>query len=77
MYHLVKPEFGHPSVFYPADAEGIENDQLQALFDVTSPLLDASNIAAENGTISADSRGIVINCQFTMLLSAITQAMGN
>ena len=75
LYHLVKPEYGHPTVFYPADDSKIENESLKTLFAVTSPLLGAAQIAEENSQISVDSRGIVIKGKFTMLLEAINQAM--
>jgi hypothetical protein len=75
LYHLVKPELAHANVFFPTDSDGIDGEGLKALFDISSPLQGASQIAVENDTISPDARGIVINSKFTMLLQAISQAM--
>jgi hypothetical protein len=74
LYHVVKPEYGHPAGYYPADDSRIENDNLKAVFEVTSPLLGAARMVEEDSLISADSRGMVINGPFTKLLTTIQPA---
>lgn len=75
LYHLVATEAAHKSSAYPASAADIDEPTLQKLWDITSPLLDRARLASEKPAVMADSRGIVINGKFDLLLDGVKAAL--
>jgi len=75
LYHLVLTEFPHCSLAYPAEPDRIDGAELRKLWELSSPLLANRQLAARRPTLSAQSRGIVINGKFDLLLDGIEVAM--
>ena len=71
LYHLVVTESPHKSLAYPAAADEIEDPALRAIWELSSPLLGRERLAAEKPTIKPDSRGMVINAKFDLLLEEV------
>ena len=75
LYHLVVTETPHRSLAYPATPEKIADPHLQKVWEWTSPLLGSDRLAAEKPAVVADSRGMVINGRFDLLLDGILSRM--
>ena len=71
LYHLVATETPHKSLAYPDGAETIEDSALQALWEISSPLLGRHRLAAEKPAVKPDSRGFVVNGKFDLLLDEV------
>ncbi len=77
LYHQIVTESPFASISYPADDEKLEADPLRAAFEVSSPLLCVDEFAAEQPHfVSAESRGVVINGKFDLLLEGINKKLG-
>lgn len=78
LYHLAATEQPHASSSYPADAEAIESDSLKAAFEASSTLLGREQLAVDKPSIvSAESRGVVINGKFDLLLDGISAQLSD
>ena len=75
LYHLVLSESPHPSLAYPAEPTKIQDAGLVKLWELTSPLLGSRTLAARKTAILPESRGIVINGKFDLLLDGIEEAL--
>ncbi|MFH1919480.1 MAG: vWA domain-containing protein [Planctomycetota bacterium] len=76
LYHWVLTESPHASVAYPSDPTLIQRPELVKLWELTSPLLGAKTLAAQKPTVCEQSRGMVINGKFDLLLEGIEEAAG-
>lgn len=74
LYHLVATEGPHKSLAYPANDEDFDEPPLKKLWQASSLLLDRERLAAEKRPVTADSRGMVVNGKFDLLLEAVKQA---
>lgn len=77
VYHFVATEAPHPSVVYPGNADVLQTDELRACWESTSPLLGRERLSANRRDVTAESRGIVVNAQFDLLLDEITNALSS
>jgi hypothetical protein len=75
LYHLVVTEESHPAARYPATPDTLETHQLQDLWRVSSPLLCVEQLAEDKPEFNAESRGLVVNGKFNLLLDAIKRAL--
>ncbi|HUY34932.1 MAG TPA: hypothetical protein VMV69_19450 [Pirellulales bacterium] len=76
LYHLLSTETPHKSLAYPAGDDQIDGAAFKALWSATSPLLARQRLAAERPTVvTPDSRGMVINGKFDLLLEGIKDAL--
>jgi len=75
LYHLVSTESPHPSVAYPAEPTKIREPALVRLWELTSPLLGGQLLARRKPVLTPESRGIVINGRFDLLLDGIQEAL--
>jgi hypothetical protein len=75
LYHLVVTESPHKSLAYPDSPDGIQDPGLQALWRETSPLLGRQRLCAAKPTVKEQSRGMVINGKFDLLLDEVDAAM--
>lgn len=75
LYHLVVTESPHRSLAYPGRPEEIEDPILLKLWELSSPLLGSRRLAAEKPAVAAESRGIVINGRFDLLLDGVLDCM--
>lgn len=75
MYHLVATESPHPSVVFPATAEALSTDSLQALWNNASELLFNAELAAEKPAIKPGARGLVVNGKFFVVMDPFKRAM--
>jgi len=73
--HLVLTESPHPSVAYPAEPTKIQEPALVRLWELTSPLPGGQALATRRPAVTPDSRGIVINGRFDLLLEGIQEAL--
>jgi len=71
LYHLVVTDAPHRSLAYPGQPTGIEDPGLACLWQSSSPLAGAEWLAVDRRTVATDSRGIVINGKFDLLLDGI------
>ena len=76
LYHCVLTESPHASVAYPAEPSAIQRPELVRLWESTSPLLGSPTLAARKATVTEQSRGLVINGRFDLLLDGIEAAAG-
>lgn len=76
LYHLIVTEEPHKSLAYPANADEIEGPTLKKLWEATSLLLGREQLAADKPAITADSRGMVVNGKFDLLLEGVKQVVG-
>lgn len=76
LYHLIVTEEPHKSLAYPANADEIQEPMLKKLWGVTSLLLGRERLAADKPAITAESRGMVINGKFDLLLEGVKQVVG-
>jgi hypothetical protein len=75
LYHLVITEEPHKSLAYPVNDEEIGTAALKKIWEASSLLLDREQLAAEKRPVTADSRGMVVNGKFDLLLEAIKHRM--
>jgi len=75
LYHLVVTQSPHRSVAYPAEPSAIESAGLRTVWELSSPLLGRQGLAARRPSISAESRGLVINGRFDLLFDGIEEAL--
>lgn len=71
LYHLVVTQGEHPPVSYPDSESELSMSELETLWRITSPLLCRSRVALEDESITVDSRGIVVNSRFSLLLDPV------
>ena len=76
LYHLIATEEPHKSLAYPASDEEVATPSLKKLWEATSPLLNAEQLAADKRPVTAASRGMVVNGKFDLLLEAIKREIG-
>ena len=77
VYHSIVPEQLQRTIVYPADAEQIANPTMASLWQWTSPLAGADQIAAKRKTINPASRGLVIGAKFDLLIESIQALLMN
>ncbi|MHB1033281.1 MAG: hypothetical protein ACYC35_04960 [Pirellulales bacterium] len=77
LYHLVVTESPQKALAYPAAADEIEDPALRALWELSSPLLGRERLAAEKPTVKPDSRGMVINAKFDLLLEGVKNLLAS
>lgn len=75
LYHLVLSESPHPSLAYPAEPTKMQDAGLVKLWELTSPLLGSRTLAAQKTAVLPESRGMVINGKFDLLLDGIEEAL--
>jgi hypothetical protein len=75
LYHLVVTEEPHTSLAYPASDENLGTPTLKKLWEATTPLLERESLAAEKRPVTAESRGMVVNGKFDLLLEAIKRRL--
>lgn len=75
LYHLVVTEEPHKSLAYPGTDEEIASEPLKKLWAVTSLLVDRERLSADKSFITANSRGMVVNGKFDLLLDALKHAV--
>lgn len=75
LYHLVVTEEPHKSLAYPASDEHLGTPTLKKLWEATSPLLERESLAAEKRPVTTESRGMVVNGKFDLLLEAIKRRL--
>ncbi len=75
LYHLVVTAVPHRSLAYPNQPTGIDDPTLQQLWQLSSPLLGAEALAAGKPIVKPDSRGMVVNGKFDLLLDGILACM--
>ncbi|HWB09022.1 MAG TPA: hypothetical protein VG826_07350 [Pirellulales bacterium] len=75
LYHLVVTEEPHKSLAYPTGDEELNTPSLKKLWEASSLLLDRERLAAEKRPVTADSRGMVVNGKFDLLLEAVKRQM--
>jgi len=75
LYHLVLTESPHRSLAYPPEPTGIQDPHLVKLWELSSPLLGSHALAARKTAVTPQSRGIVINGKFDLLLDAVEEAL--
>jgi hypothetical protein len=73
LYHLVATETPHSSVSYPEDDEGLQTTALKKIWALSSPLQGVEKLAASNPhLVKPNSRGVVVNAKFDLLVKGIT-----
>ena len=76
LYHLIATEDPHPSQFYLESELELQTPELRHLWTLTSPLLDRESLAASKPSlVKPESRGIVVNGKFDLLLEGLTAAL--
>jgi len=75
LYHLVLSESPHASLAYPAEPTKMQHPGLAKLWELTSPLLGSRTLAAGKRAVLPESRGMVINGKFDLLLDGIEEAL--
>jgi len=75
LYHLVVTEAPHKSIAYAQAAADFDDPGLQALWALTSPLLGRERLGAQRPAITPESRGMVVNGKFDLLLEEVKRAL--
>ncbi|HVA45436.1 MAG TPA: hypothetical protein VNH11_03545 [Pirellulales bacterium] len=75
LYHLVVTEEPHKSLAYPASDEELQSPALKKLWATTSLLLDGERLAADKRPVTAESRGMVVNGKFDLLVDPVRHAL--
>lgn len=75
LYHVVVTESPHRSLAYPDQPAQLTDPVLKELWELTSPLLGSRRLAAEKRTVAVDSRAIVINGRFDLLLDGVLDGL--
>lgn len=74
-YHLVATEDPQSSVAFPVDDTGLQNDELKAIFARSGKLLGSESLAVSKPKlVQTESRGLVVNGKFELLLDGIAEA---
>lgn len=76
LYHLAATESPHKSLAYPASDAELDDPCLKKLWEISSPLLSRRRLSQEKAAISDESRGMVVNGKFDLLLEGIKDALG-
>jgi hypothetical protein len=71
VYHSIVPEMPKPTLAYPASADPIQDPSIAALWQITSPLAGAEQIATRRRTVTSDSRGLVVGAKFDLLTESL------
>ena len=71
LYQLVVTQSPHRSLVYPAQAGGLDDAALHAMWQLSSPLLGAGRLIARRPTLTPQSRGFVVNGKLDLLLPGI------
>ena len=78
LHHVVATEEPHPSVAYPTNDGALQTAPLQLLWRLSSPLLGGEELAQTRGpTISASSRGIVVNAKLDVLVPGLRSVVAS
>jgi hypothetical protein len=75
LYHLIVTAEPHKSLAYPATDEELAEPALKKLWATTSLLLDRERFAADKRPVTSESRGMVVNGKFDLLVDAVKQAV--
>jgi hypothetical protein len=75
LYHLVVTEEPHKSLAYPGSDEDVSDPALKKLWEATSLLIDRERFLADKRPVTAESRGMVVNGKFDLLVDALKQAV--
>ena len=75
LYHWVATESPHKSLLYPDTDAEMAGESLKKLWQLSSPLLGRVRLSGEKPLIKADSRGMVINGRFDVLLDEVKRVM--
>ncbi|HVW02533.1 MAG TPA: hypothetical protein VHB77_19410, partial [Planctomycetaceae bacterium] len=75
LYHVVATEDPHPSVLYPNAPDALQDAAYQVIWSLTSPLEAAAMLAETRPQIQADSRGLVVNGKFDLLIDSLKAAL--
>lgn len=75
LYHVVATETPHKSLAYPADAEPLDEPCLKKLWELSSPLLSRDRLSQEKPAVTDESRGMVVNGKFDVLLEGVKDAL--
>jgi hypothetical protein len=75
LYHVVATEDPHPSVLYPNSPDALQDANCQVIWSLTSPLEAAAMLAETRPQIQPDSRGLVVNGKFDLLLDSVKAAL--
>ena len=75
LYHVVATEDPHPSVLYPNSPDALQDANCQVIWSLTSPLDAAAMLAETRPQIQADSRGLVVNGKFDLLIDSLKAAL--
>jgi len=76
LYHAIATQAPHTSVCYCENDAALETDELKAAFAASSPLLGRTELAESKPTlVKPESRGIVVNGKFDLLLDGIRSAL--
>lgn len=67
LYHLILPEKTVSARAYPDSAEGLEEETLRQLWDVSSRLVNVEKLLVNKPMLKEASRGVVINGKFDLL----------
>jgi hypothetical protein len=73
--HQVFSESPHASLAYPAEPTKIQDAGIKKLWELTSPLLEGRALAGQRRGVSSESRAMVINGKFDLLLDSIEEAL--
>lgn len=72
LFHLVVTETPHRSVVYPEQANELETPELQQMFDLSSPVLNREQVAANNpNLVKPEARGLVVNGKIDLLVETM------
>ena len=76
LFHLVATEHPHPSLAYSDGDSDLQGAELQKLWAVSSLLLGREALAASKPSlVKPESRGIVVNGKFDLLLEGISASL--
>lgn len=76
LYHLIVTGQPHKSLAYPDTDEEITDANLKKLWSVTSLLAGREQLAETKRAITANSRGLVINGKFDLLINSLKCSLG-
>ena len=71
LYHLVLTETPQRSLAYPSSPDGLDDPHLRAIWERTSRLGHAKALASRRPSLADDSRGMVVNGKFDVLLESL------
>jgi len=73
--HQVFSELPHASLAYPVEPTKIQDAGLKKLWELTSPLLGGGTLAVRRRGVTSESRAMVINGKFDLLLDSLEEAL--